>query len=103
MFESAVGRPTDLMNISKLPDPAHYGSEVRPLNYVLVQFQIYATVNSVAGSGPRTGLGPVKRPGPDSVGPDQDCKIISPVLSPGPGPLPMGSSKGPPRTGPDQS
>ena len=44
MFESAVGRPTDLMNISKLPDPAHYGSEVRPLNYVLVQFQIYATV-----------------------------------------------------------
>ena len=42
--------------------------------------------SSVAGSGPRTGPGPVKRPGPRSVGPDQDCKIIGPVPGPGPGP-----------------
>ena len=44
MFESAVGRPTDLMNISKLPAYYGLGSEARPLNYALAQFQIYATV-----------------------------------------------------------
>ena len=60
-------------------------------------------VASVAGSGPWTGPGPVKRPGPRSVGPDRDCKNFSPVLGPGPGPLPMGSLEGLLRTGLDRS
>ena len=60
-------------------------------------------ISSVAGSGPWTGPGPVKRPGPRSVGPDQDRKIFGPVPGPGPGPLPMGSLGGLVRTGLDRS
>ena len=62
-----------------------------------------AVVASVAGSGPWTGPGPVKRPGPKWAGPDQDHRIIGPVLGPGPGPLPGDSSKGLLRTGLDRS
>ena len=58
---------------------------------------------SVAGSGPWTGPGPVKRPGPRSIGPDRDHKNFGPVPGPGPGPLPMGNLKGLLRTGLDWS
>ena len=58
---------------------------------------------SVAGSGPRTSLGPTKRPGPTSKGPDRDRKNLGPVLGPGPGPRMLENREGLQRTGPDQS